>query len=106
MALTPETECSAPTCDNGTLTENPFQSVLNECRSVYVIPAAAAFALNASCSALSVEALPPLTEGGLLSSTNHAVGLSLPAPLAAAAGWSGVSDGSGGAGPARTHAAR
>src|SRR5262249_26195923 len=71
-------ECSGPTCERGTLTDRPFQSALNEYRWMYVTPAAAAFDLNASCSDFSVAALVPLTAGGLLSSTNHAVGVSFP----------------------------
>src|SRR4029450_13884827 len=71
---------SAPTCEGATETEYPFQRLSKEKRSVTLTPSAAAFALNAACSAFKAGALVPLEDGGLASSTNQLVGLSFAAP--------------------------
>ena len=79
-AFTPGSDPSAATCAGATETEKPFHNVSNEYRSVKLMPAAAAFDLKALCSALSVASLVPFAAGGLASSTNHAVAVSLAAP--------------------------
>src|SRR6266550_8625275 len=58
----------------------PFQSESYEKRSVTLRPSAAAFALNASRSDFSFALLVPFTAGGLASSTNQLVAVSLAVP--------------------------